>query len=44
MVDKTNIEIELESSLNGVRFSGRRSGNTTRIIDNIIQMLFDGKK
>ena len=35
---------DLESSLNGVKIGRRRTGTSTRIIDNIIQMLFNGKK
>ena len=36
---------ETVSSLEGVGISGlRRHGNTTRIVDNVIQQLFNGKR
>lgn len=38
------MEETIVSSLDNVRLtSKRRDGNTTRIVDNIIQQLFDGK-
>lgn len=43
--DFLKMEENMVVSSNGVRISmKRRSGNTTRIINNAIQQLFDGKK
>lgn len=42
---KPNSDYNPVSSLDGVQIMvGRRVGNTTRVIDNIIQLLFQGKR